>query len=151
MNTSQANASLQSNPALAYVSMASPALIVIDREEARVFRALVPGTEPVRILTEPLPRGSAIPFGPRTPPLPEFFETIALSLGEVGVLQIYGNGPDSGTEVNALLAWLEVNRPELAAHVAVTQIIPERFWSDSRMLTQARNRLASQVHALSAG
>ncbi len=54
-------------------------------------------------------------------------------------------------EVNSLLAWLETHRPELAARVAVTQIIPERFWSDSRMLTQARNRLASQVHALSAG
>lgn len=151
MNLSQANASFQSNPALAYVAMAAPGLIVIDREEARVFRALAPGTEPVRVLMEAKPPGSAIPFGPRTPPTPEFFETIALSLGEIGVLQIYGNGPDSGTEVNALLAWLESHRPELAARVAVTQIIPERFWSDSRLLTQARNRLASQVHALSVG
>jgi hypothetical protein len=151
MNPSQENASHLSNPALAYVAMASPGLIVIDREEARVFRALAPGTEPVRVLTEPLPRGSAIPFGPRTPPPSEFFETIAQAIDDIGVLQIYGNGPDSGTEVNALLAWLETNKPELAAHVAVTQIIPERFWSDSRMLTQARNRLASQVHALSTG
>src|SRR6478735_9328969 len=144
MNTSHAPASIHFNPALAYVAMAAPGLVVIDREEARVFRALAPGTEPVRILTEPLPRGSAIPFGPRTPPTPDFFEVIAHSIGEIGVLQIYGNGPDSGTEVNSLLAWLETHRPELAARVAVTQIIPERFWSDSRMLTQARNRLASQ-------
>lgn len=150
-NLSLAPMSLQPSLVPAYVAMASPGLIVVDREEARVFRALAPGTEPVKILAAPMPPGSAIPFGPRIPPGPDFFAAICHAIGDIGVLQIYGNGPDSGMEINALLAWMEANNPDLAARVAVTQIIPERFWSDSRMLTQGRNRLASQIHALSAG
>jgi len=131
--------------------MAAPGLIVIDRDEARVFRALRPGTEPVRISSGPLPAGSAIPFGPRIPASPDFFVAIAAAINDSGVIQIYGDGPDTGTDVRALVGWLGVRNPEIAARVVSAQVIPERFWSNNRLLTQARNYLMNQTSALSAG
>src|SRR5690242_7734527 len=124
------------NAAPAYVPTAAPSLVVIDHEEARVFGSLVPGTDPVKILANPLPTGSAIPFVPRNPPTPDYLEAIAQNLGEADSIQIYGSGPSSGTEVSALVTWLETHHADLAGRVVHTQVIPDRFWTNSRLLTQ---------------
>jgi len=128
--------------------MAAPSLVVIDHEEARVFQSLVPGTEPVKILTDSPSTGSAIPFGPRNPPGPDYLEAIAQAIGDADTVQIYGSGPNSGAEVNALQAWLETHHPDLAGRVVVVQLVPDRFWTNSRYLTQGRNQLAKHAHAL---
>jgi hypothetical protein len=130
--------------------MAAPSLVVIDHEEARVFRSLVPGTAPVKILATPLPADSAIPLpvGPRNPPGQDYLEAIAQAIGDPDSIQIYGSGSNSGADVNALVAWLEAHHSDLAARVVATQVVPDRFWSNSRYLTQGRNQLAKQAHAL---
>lgn len=138
----------QPHAAPVHVPIAAPSLVVIDHEEARVFRSLGPGTEPVKILASPAPTGSAIPFSPRNPPGPDYLEAIAQTLGEADTIQIYGSGPNSGTEVSALVAWLETHHADLAGRVVNTQVVPDRFWSNSRLLTQGRNQLARQAHAL---
>lgn len=136
----------------AYVAMAAPGLIAIERDEARVFRSLAPGTEPVRILAEPVPIGSAIPFGPPHPPSAEYLEAVAQTIGgETGVLLVYGSDPNAGTEVNGLMAWFEAHHPEIAARVVHTHVVPDRFWSNNRLLTHARNHLATQTYSLSTG
>jgi hypothetical protein len=132
--------------------MAAPGLVVIDRDEARVFRTLIPGTEPVKISADVPPTDSAVPFSMRNPPSPDYLAAVAQSIGETGVLQVYGRGPNSGGEVEALIAWLDVYQPEIAGRVVFTQIVPDRFASDNRLLTQARNYLASQqTRTLSTG
>ena len=130
--------------------MAAPSLVVIDHEEARVFQSLVPGTEPLKILAAPVPTstGSAIPFLPRNPPSREYLEAIVQAISNADTIQIYGCGPNSGPEVNALKTWLETHYFDLALRVVATQIAPDRFWSNSRFLTQGRNELAKQAHAL---
>jgi hypothetical protein len=128
--------------------MAAPSLVVIDHEEARVFQSLVPGTEPVKILAGPLPTGSAIPFGPRNPPGRDYLEAIAQAIGNADTIQIYGSGSNSGPEVSALTAWHETHYFDLALRVVTTQVVPDRFWSNSRFLTQGRNQLAKHAHAL---
>ena len=131
--------------------MAAPGLVIIECDEARVFRALKSGTEPAIIRSGLRPSDSAIPFSERTPPNPEYFSAIASALGDTGVLQVFGRGPNSGAEVEALIAWLDAYQPEIAARVIFSQVVPDRFSSDTRLLTQARNYLASQTPTLSAG
>lgn len=130
----------------------SPALIALDWGEARVFRALAPGTEPVLVFT-PATQGSAVPLpfgGLRHAPDPDYFEAIAQALGEPGPIQVIGCGPDSVAMTKALLAWLETCRPTLAANVVNTSFTPDHFCSDKRLLTAARNFLANQAYALCA-
>jgi len=141
--------SRQSNAAPEDIPMATPSLVALDHEEARVFRSLVPGTEPVKILAAPpLPAGSVTPIGPRDPLGPDYLEAIAQAIGGADTIQIYGNGPNSGAEVSALMAWLETHHSDLAGCVVITQILPDRFWTNSRLLTLGRNQLAKQAHAL---
>lgn len=144
MNSSDPNPSVNNPTDPAYIAMAAPGLVAIDRDEARIFRALLPGTEPVIISSELPVTDSAIPFGLRSPASPDYLAAVAQAIGGTGVIQVYGRGPNSGVEVEALVAWLDAYQPEMAARVVFTQIIPDRFASDARLLTQARNYLASQ-------
>ena len=104
MNSSGTKESEQSPASLTYIAMAAPGLVVIDRDEARVFRALLPGTEPIIIPSGLAPLDSAAPFGLRSAPTPEFLAAVAQAIGDIGVIQVYGRGPSSGTEVEALIA-----------------------------------------------
>lgn len=131
--------------------MAVPGLVVIDRDEARVFRGLIPGTEPITVSAELPPTDSALPFSLRNPPSPDYLAAVAQAIGDIGVIQVYGRGPNSGGEVEALIAWLDAYQPDVAARVIFTQVVPDRFSSSNRLLTQARNYLASQTRPLSTG
>ena len=134
----------------AYVALASPALVAIDRDKALIFRCLAPGTEPVMVLTT-TSGGNAL-HGQldkhNIPPGPAYFEAIAQALGEPGAIQITGCGADAIPMVNALLAWLETCHPLLAARIITTSLNSDRFCTNNRLLTNARNYLANQAYAL---
>lgn len=104
----------------------SSRLLVVDRDEVRLFSELRPGTEALV-----LPAGDG----------PDFFATLGRALHDEGPVLIFGTDAKAGAIVERFRTWLGIHRTELAGRIAGSMILNDRFRTNGQLLTQARNHL----------
>jgi hypothetical protein len=121
-------------------------LVVIDHQEARIFKCELHGTVPQRVVPHD-PHG----FGGHLHnvhdhtqgqhhPVPEsFFETVAKSLQGASQILMFGMGSRGGSAMNQLIADLLKNHKDLFEHVIGARVVDEHHLTEEQLLAQARN------------
>jgi hypothetical protein len=125
-------------------------LLVIDHHEARLFCSEVNGGIPHQIL--PLePNGyfwhtinpNDISKGKRARDLNEFFKHVAEALQAAGQILIFGTG--TSREMDQFMAWLNLNRPEVAGRIIGSMVVNADLLVEGRLLEKAREFYAHHL------
>ncbi len=120
-------------------------LVVIDHQEARIYRSAEPGAVPQQIRphvpaeyfrhahnSKDFSRGKEKP-DPNT-----FFEPVAGVLNGAGHILIFGTGTGTSSEMDQFTDWLKQHRPELAKRIIGTLVIDEHHLTEAQLLAKAR-------------
>ncbi len=120
-------------------------LLVIDHQEARVFRAELQGAVPQRITPHPSEKyfrnakhSQMTSRGKERPDPNTFFAPVAEALGGAGKVLIFGAGAGMSSEAEQFIAWAKVHRPEVAARIVGSQAVDESHLSADELLAKAR-------------
>ena len=122
-------------------------LLVIDHHEARLFCSEVNGGIPHQIL----------PYEPdgyfwhtknpkhlsEAPKLSDFFKHIAEALQAAGQILIFGTG--TSREIDQFMAWLNLNRPEVAGRIIGSMVVNEDLLVEGHLLAKAREFYAHHL------
>jgi hypothetical protein len=121
-------------------------LVVIDHQEARIFKCELHGTVPEKISPHD-PHG----FGRHLHnvhdhtkgqhhPVPEsFYQTVAKSLQGASQILMFGNGSGGGSAMNQLIAYLRKSHKDLFEHVIGARVVDESHLTDDQLLAKARD------------
>jgi len=118
-------------------------LLVINHHEARLFRAEVNGGVPHQILPhEPneyfgrKTNQNHLSGGKKAPALNDFFDHVAEALQAAGQILIFGT--DTSTEMDEFMAWLNLNRPEVAGRIIGSMVVDADLLVEGRLLEKAQ-------------
>lgn len=121
-------------------------LLVIDHQEARIFRSEVPGSLPHQILpSEPKDyfrhahNSLAVSRGKEKPDPNTFFEPVAQALGSRGSILIFGSGTGTSNEMDQFVAWLKTHHMDLSERVIGTVVVNESHLTENQLLAKARD------------
>jgi hypothetical protein len=125
-------------------------LVVIDHQEARIFRTESHGTIPQQLVPYD-PHGfrrhlrSEVPetAGKRTPERKSFYENIVASLRDADEILIFGTGTGKSSAMDHLVAELNKEHGDIAPKVIGTVVVDEHHLSEPQLLAQAREFFAS--------
>ena len=121
-------------------------LVVIDHQEARIFKCELHGTVPEKIFPHD-PHG----FGKHLHnvhdhtkgqhhPVPEsFYQTVSKSLQGASQILMFGNGSGGGSAMNQLIAYLLKSHKDLFEHVIGARVVDEHHLTDDQLLAKARD------------
>ena len=120
-------------------------LVVIDHQEARVYRTEISGAVPERI-TPYDPHGygrhlhSAQEWtdGKRLPERKSFYEAIAKTLKGAEQVLLFGSGTGRSSAMDMLLADLKAHHPDVAERVVGSVVVDAHHTSEGELLAQAR-------------
>ena len=120
-------------------------LVVIDHQEARVYRTEVGGAVPERI-TPYDPHGygrhlhSAQEWtdGKRLPERKSFYEAVAKTLSGAGQVLLFGSGTGRSSAMDMLLADLKAHHPDVAAKVIGSVVVDDHHTTEGELLAKAR-------------
>jgi hypothetical protein len=120
-------------------------LVVIDHQEARVYRTEVSGAVPERI-TPYDPHGygrhlhSAHEWtdGKRQPERKSFYEAVAKTLQGAGQVLLFGSGTGRSSAMDMLLADLRAHHPDVAERVVGSVVVDDHHTTEGELLAQAR-------------
>ena len=120
-------------------------LVVIDHQEARVYRTEVSGAVPERI-TPYDPHGygrhlhSAQEWtdGKRLPERKSFYEAVAKTLRGAGQVLLFGSGTGRSSAMDMLLADLKAHHPDVAGKVIGSVVVDAHHTTEGELLAQAR-------------
>jgi hypothetical protein len=120
-------------------------LVVIDHQEARVYRTEVSGAVPERI-TPYDPHGygrhlhSAQEWtdGKRLPERKSFYEAVAKTLRGAGQVLLFGSGTGRSSAMEMLLADLKAHHPDVAERVVGSVVVDAHHTTEGELLAQAR-------------
>ena len=126
-------------------------LVVIDHQEARIYRSAEPDAVPQQIR----PHVPAEYFrhahnskdfsrGKEKPDPNSFFEPVAGVLKGAGHILIFGTGTGTSSEMDQFTDWLKQHRPELAKRIIGARVIDEHHLSEAQLLAKAREFYANR-------
>ena len=120
-------------------------LVVIDHQQARVFRSDMAGTPAERILPhEPADHfrqqhhSKDFTRGQEKPDPNSFFPPVAGALQAAERILIFGPGQGSASAMQQLVNWLSEHHPELSDRITGTLAVDESHLTDAQLLAKAR-------------
>jgi hypothetical protein len=117
-------------------------LLLIDHHEARIFRSLIHGDLPHRILPKEYSghgRDSGnVSRGKEKPDPSSFFKPVADALHTAGQILVFGTGTGASREMEQFIEWLKSHHPELAGRVVGSLVVDEQRLTDDQLLAKAR-------------
>lgn len=121
-------------------------LVVIDHQEARIYRTEVHGAVPQRISPYD-PHGfgrhlhSAHEWtdGKRQPERKSFYEAVAKTLRGAEQILLFGSGTGRSSAMDMLLADVKAHHPEVAAKVIGTVVVDPHHSTENQLLAKARD------------
>ena len=125
-------------------------LLVIDHQEARVFRSEDQGAVPWQILP-PEPKAyfrhaynsKEASRGKEKPDPNSFFKPVAEALHGAGQILIFGAGTGMSSEMDQFVKWSRIHHPDLAERIVGSQVVDESPLTDGQLLGQARDFYAN--------
>jgi hypothetical protein len=129
-------------------------LLVIDHHEARIFRAKIPGSTPLQILspeTEDYFRHQHnlqdFSKGGETPDPDGFFEPVVKALQNPGPILVFGAGTGKSSEMDQFMKWAKLHHPELVKRIIGTLIVDAQHLTEGELLAKARQFHATHPRA----
>ena len=120
-------------------------LVVIDHQEARVYRTEVRGAVPERIVPyDPHGYGRHLHSahewtdGKSQPERKSFYEAIAKTLRGAEQVLLFGSGTGKSSAMEQLLADLKDHHPDVAEKVIGSVLVDAHHTTESQLLAQAR-------------
>ena len=120
-------------------------LVVIDHQEARVFRTEVNGAVPERIAPyDPHGYGKHLHSahewtdGKRQPERKSFYEAIAKTLQGAEQVLLFGSGTGRSSAMEMLIADLKDHHSDLAEKIVGSVVIDAHHTSENQLLAKAR-------------
>lgn len=126
-------------------------LVVINREEARIFHSLAHGTAPSEVRrqrTQAALRHSDRIAGffrrPKAPAPHCFLEPLAAALKQADRLIVFGSGKGVASQMHQFVAWLRARYPALSRRIVRCLVVDEHHMTDAQMLARARASLSAR-------
>lgn len=127
----------------------SQLLVVIDHQEAKVYRSDVPGAAPERL--EPSdPAAHPRDIHPdewandrRQPKWRNFYAAIAKTVGGASQILLFGSGTGKSSAMEQLLADLKDRHPDVAAKVIGSVVVDVQHSTENQLLAKAREFYAA--------
>ena len=120
-------------------------LVVIDHQEARVYRTEVHGTVPARIVPyDPTGYGKHLHCdhpptdGKRQPERKSFYEAIAKTLQGANQILVFGSGTGRSNAMEQLLVDLKAHHADLAEKVIGSVVVDAHHTTENQLLAKAR-------------
>ena len=120
-------------------------LVVIDHQEARVYRTEVRGTVPEHIAPyDPHGYGRHLHSahewtdGKRLPERKSFYEAVSKTLRGADQVLVFGSGTGRSSAMEMLLADLRAHHPDLADRVIGSVVVDAHHTTENELLAQAR-------------
>ena len=120
-------------------------LVVIDHQEARIYRTEVHGAVPVRIAPyDPFGHGRHLHSaqewtdGKRLPERKSFYEAIAETLRGAEQVLVFGGGTGRSSAMEMLLADLKAHHPDLAEKIIGSVVVDAHHTTEDQLLAKAR-------------
>ncbi len=127
------------------LAAASHLLVVIDHQEANVYRTEVIGAVPVRIVPfDPSGHGRHLHSaqewtdGKRLPERKSFYEAVAKTLQGADQILLFGSGTGRSSAMEMLLADLKSHHPDVAENVIGSVVIDAHHTTEGKLLAKAR-------------
>jgi hypothetical protein len=121
-------------------------LLVIDHQDARIYRSEMHGAVPQRILPhEPEAHlrlaNDAKDFsrGKDRPDPNSFFKPVASVIQAGGQILIFGTGTGTSSEMEQFIAWFKQHHPDQARHIIGSLVVDEHHLTDDQLLAKARD------------
>ena len=120
-------------------------LVVIDHQEARVYRTEVSGAVPDRIAPyDPHGYGRHLHSahewtdGKRPPERKSYYEAVAKTLRGAEQLLLFGSGTGKSSAMKQLLADLKDHHPDVAGKVVGSVVVDAHHTTEGQLLAKAR-------------
>lgn len=120
-------------------------LVVIDHQEARIFKAEMSGTVPTKITPyDPQGFGKQLHYvqdeknGQRKPENKPFYDAVIKSLEGAGSILLIGAGTGESSAMAHLVAEMKHRNPELAGKVSGQMRLDKQHMTDDQFLAAAR-------------
>jgi len=120
-------------------------LVVIDHQEARVYRTEVHGAVPVRLAPyDPHGYGRHLHSahewtdGKRLPERKSFYEAVAGTLRGAELVLLFGGGTGRSSAMDMLLADLKAHHPDVAEKVIGAVVVDAHHTTEGQLLARAR-------------
>jgi len=120
-------------------------LLLIDHQQARLFRSEMHGAIPQQILPhEPddffrhAQDSKDFSRGQEKPDPNSFFEPVAKALQNAGQILIFGTGVGMSSEMDQFIAWLKIHHLTLANRIIGSLVIDEHHLTEAQLLAMAR-------------
>src|SRR6478672_7888841 len=120
-------------------------LVVLDHQEARVYRTEVVGAVPERIAPyDPHGYGRHLHSaqewtdGKRLPERKSFYEAVAKTLRGAEQVLLFGSGTGRSSAMEMLLADLKAHHPDVAERVIRSVIVDAHHTTEGQLLAKAR-------------
>ena len=121
-------------------------LVVIDHQEARVYRAELHGAVPKRIVPhDPTGHGRHLHSahewtdGKRQPERKSFYEAIAKTLQGAEQVLLFGSGTGRSSAMEMLLADLKAHHPDVAEKIIGSVVVDAHHTTEDQLLAKARD------------
>jgi len=124
-------------------------LVVIDHQEARIFRSEMHGTIPQQILPHETEffrhahNSKDFSRGQEKPDPNSFFAPVVQALAGPGRILVFGTGTGMSSEMDQFIAWLKTHHPEVAKRVIGSLVVDEHHLTTGQLLAKAREFHAS--------
>jgi hypothetical protein len=129
-------------------------LVVIDHQEAKIYRTESIGSSAERIIPyDPHGYGRHLHSahewtdGKRIPERKGFYEAIAKTLRVADEIIIFGSGEGRSSAMEQLLTDLKAHHSDVAAKVVGTVVIDANHVTDNQLLARARELFANHVRS----
>ena len=126
-------------------ALAPHLLVVIDHQEARVYRTEVHGAVPECIVPyDPHGYGKHLHSahewtdGKQQPEPKSFYEAVAKTLRGVEQVLLFGSGTGRSSAMEMLVADLKAHHPDVAARVIGSVIVDAHHTTEGQLLARAR-------------
>ncbi len=120
-------------------------LVVIDHQEARVYRTEVHGTVPERIVPyDPHGHGRHLHSahewtdGKRPPERKSFYEAVAKTLQGAEQVLLFGSGTGRSSAMEMLLADLKAHHSDVAGKIIGSVVVDAHHTTEGQLLAKAR-------------
>ncbi|MGL4463344.1 MAG: hypothetical protein ACRC1K_14440 [Planctomycetia bacterium] len=124
-------------------------LVVIDHQEAKVYRTVSHGAIPQKLLPfDPHGYGRHLHSanewtdGKRSPERKSYYEAVAGTLAGAERIVLFGGGAGRSSAMDQLMADLTAHHPAVAAKVIATVVIDAHHTSEDQLLAKAREVFA---------
>jgi len=120
-------------------------LLVIDHQEARLFRSEMHGAIPQRLLPhEPdeffrhAQNSQNLSRGKEKPEPNSFFGPVVKALQGAGPILIFGTGTGTSSEMEQFVTWAKLHHPDLATRIIGSLGVNENHLTTDQLLAKAR-------------